>query len=327
MSEHGAKQDAGQDAGQEGSLAVRLRMAADGELDGALLESLETHLERSLEDRARIQFERELREAVGRVMVGANAPDALRARVSQIAEASRDADSAPALFQEAAPQDSRDEAPAPERMAPLTRRTSFWTRREFVGGLAAAAVLALASVFVVRMAGITSVPLNAQQEAYRTELVQHVAKEHQRMEDPEAASRKLGMHEPAEVEAFFSEVIEAPSGAVKRLIESTAECVFSGAGNCHIPGVDGAAAHVMLRVKLGERTAPVSVFVCPDPGQLPMKVGETYVIDTDACGMGTSRVLAWSDGKLLYVVVSKATAKACPSVLTRLGRKSPGGRL
>ncbi len=336
MSGHEANENTG--AGGVAPLAVRLRMAADGELEAADREALEAHLARSLEDRARIQFEQELKGAVGRVMDGATAPASLRARVVEIIEASREDAAASAPESEpmaavAPTVESVEAAPsvepesAPERMAPMTREPSFWSRRGVLGGLAAAAVLALATVFIVRMAGITSVPLSADQEAYRAQLVRHVAGEHRRMEDPDAASRKLAMHEPDEVERFFSEVMDAPGGEVRQLIESTAQCVFSGAGNCRIPGADGAAAHVMLSVGSESGSAPVSVFVSADPHQLPMDPGETYVIDTGACGEGGTRVLAWTDGRLLYLVVSEAERRACPAVLKRLGRPGPGRKL
>ena len=62
------------------------------------------------------------------------------------------------------------------------------------------------------------------------------------------------------------------------------------------------------------------MFVCADPGELPMKPGVTYAVDAEACGVGGTRVLAWTDGRLLFVVVSDATDDACPSVLAQLGR-------
>ncbi|MEZ6242720.1 MAG: hypothetical protein R3B57_06715 [Phycisphaerales bacterium] len=323
MSGHEARQD-----GTEPSLAARLRMAADSELGEPEREALESHLARSLEDRARIQFERELRDSVGRVMGGVRAPESLRARVGEIIAASREDAAGRAetpVVSHQAHQSHEDRGPA--RLASHTRQRSFWTRRHAMGALVAAAVLVVASVFIVRMASITRVPLNAAQESYRAELVHHVANEHRRMEDPEARDQKLVMHDPEEVERFFDEVIDAPEGDVKDLIESTAGCAFSGAGNCHVPGATGASAHIQLDVKVGAAVTPVSVFVCADPGELPLQVGTTYVIDTEACGEGKTRVLAWTDGRLLYVVVSGTVHDACPSILARLGRPSPSRRL
>lgn len=313
--------------GAEEALSVRLRMAADGELGEAEREALEAHLARSLEDRARIQFERELRESVGRVMGGVRAPDALRARVSEIMAAAREGVAGLEDEAYAEPEAAR-EAPAPVRLAPATRRRSFWSRRQTLGALAAAAaVLLTASVFVWQIASMTRVPLNAAQETYRAELVRHVAGEHRRMDDPEARGRKLVMHEPAEVERFFAEVIDAPEGDVRELIEGTATCIFEGAGNCHVPGATGASAHIRLDVRVGDAQTPVSIFVCPDPGTLPIEVGATYLIDAAACGEGATRVVAWTDGRLLYVLVSGTVHDACPSVLSRLGRPMPSRRL
>lgn len=327
--------DDGFPLGAQAALGVRLRAAADQELGDSEREALETHLARSLEDRSRIQFERELRDAVGRAMGGVRAPESLRARVQEIMDAAREdamqAAAAPgmSIVQEAPnepePQSAADSAP--ERLAPITRERSFWSRRQIMSGLAAAAVLVVASVFVWSMSGISVVPLSSDQEAYRAQLVRHVASEHERMEDPQAARRKLVMHEPLEVESFFLEVIGAPSADVRKLIEDTANCVFSGAGNCHVPGADGAAAHITFDVLVGDRRAPVSVFVSRDPGRLPIETGVTYAIDAKACGAPGERVLAWTDGRLLYVMVSKEADDACTSMLSRLGRPAPSKRL
>lgn len=58
-----------------------LRMAADGELTAEQLQALRAHLAANPEDRAFVEFERQLRAAIGRVMGEASAPPQVRARV------------------------------------------------------------------------------------------------------------------------------------------------------------------------------------------------------------------------------------------------------
>ncbi len=302
--------------------AAIMRMAADGELTDDQRERLDRLLSRSLEGHARIQFERELRGAVGRVMGASSAPASLRASVERIVESARDSEPAPELKLTEAP---RPGASMPEPLRAQTRSRSFWARRQsLVGALAAVLVVGVASVLVWQATRLAGVSLTAAQTDYRSRLVSHVAGEHRRVIDPTVAANKLSLHEPEEVRAFFQQVVgSVPS--MEGLTVGTPEMVFVGAGNCHVPGSDGSSAHLRLDLIApdGSVARVVSVFVKADHGELPMEPGVTYALDTKACGQSGTRVLAWTDGGLAYFMVADAINDGCVAVLERLGVKKP----
>ncbi len=304
--------------------AALMRLAADDELSDEQRETLDRLLSRSLEGHARVQFERELRGAVGRVMGATSAPASLRASVERIIESARDSEPTPELKLTEAPKPgSGASMPVPLRVQ--TRSRSFWARRQsLVSVLAAVLVVGVASVLVWQATRLAGVHLTDAQMDYRSRLVGHVAGEHRRVIDPAVAASKLSLHEPEEVRAFFQQVVgSVPS--MEGLTVGTPEMVFVGAGNCHVPGSDGSSAHLRLDLIApdGSVERVVSVFVKADHGELPLEPGVTYALDTKACGESGTRVLAWTDGGLVYFMVADAINDGCVAVLEHLGVKKP----
>lgn len=301
-----------------------LRAAADGELSETQGEQLDRYLARSLEGHARVQFERELREAVGRVMGEPVAPESLRASVRRIVEGARDSEPAPELKL------GGTDAPAAgstaiTSMGVRTRKRSFWANRQvWAGALAAVVVFGVASALVWQATRLTGVHLTSDQLDYRSRLVGHVAGEHRRVIDPQVAASKLSLHDPEEVRAFFQQVVGTVPG-LEGLTVGTPTLVFAGVGNCHVPGSNGSSAH--LRFDLigadGGIEQVVSVFIKADHGELPMDPGVTYTLDTKACGQPGTRVLAWSDGTLVYYLVADVINDGCVKLLKHLGVPTP----
>lgn len=301
-----------------------LRAAADGELSDEQGEQLDRYLSRSLEGHARVQFERELRDAVGRVMDTPAAPRALRDKVERIIEGARDSEPAPELKlsgSNAAPAASASAAP----LSVQTRSRSFWANRQaWAGALAAVLVFGVASVLVWQATRLAGVQLTDDQRAYRSQLVGHVADEHRRVMDAQVAASKLSLHEPEEVRAFFQQVVGSVP-EMQGLTVGTPTLEFAGAGNCHVPGSNGSSAH--LRFDLiapdGSIEQVVSVFVKADNGELPIEPGVTYALDTKACGQAGTRVLTWTDGSLVYFIVADVINDGCVTLLKHLGVDNP----
>ncbi len=305
--------------------AALLRAAADDELTSEQRDRLDRHLSRSLEGHARIQFERELRSAVGRVMGVPTAPAALRAGVERIIESARDSEPTP----EFKPAEAVRETGGVEALRVQTRSRSFWANRQaWMGALAAVLVVGVASVLVWQAASLVGVQLTDDQRDYRSRLVGHVASEHRRVIDPAVAATKLSVREPEEVQAFFRQVVGS-TPSVPGLTEGTPSLAFVGAGNCHVPGSDGSSAHLRFDVigPDGSVERVVSVFVKTDNGELPLEAGVTYAMDTKACGESGTRVLVWSNGGLVYFMVADAINDGCVAVLEHLGVARPSKSL
>ena len=308
--------------------AALLRAAADGELSAEQREQLDRHLSRSLEGHARIQFEKELRDAVGRVMQMPAAPTALRASVGRIIESARDSEPTPEL--------KLTEAPAPakparedERPSIQTRPAPFLVKRQaWMSALAAVLVVGVASVLVWQATKLAGVQLTDDQRDYRSRLVGHVADEHKRVINPQVAASKLSLHEPEEVRAFFQQVVGSVP-EMQGLTVGTSTLSFAGAGNCHVPGSDGGSAHIRfdLIAPNGAVKQIVSVFVKADNGELPLTPGVTYAMDTKACGQSGTRVLTWTDGTLVYFMVADTINDGCSAVLAHLGIDRPSKSL
>jgi hypothetical protein len=289
-----------QQADNEGSMteAMLVRLAADGELserDAARLEALRAGNPQI--DHA-IEQERALRAAVGRVMGSVAAPHGLRERVVAGLRESEAAD---------AGVESRGEQ---------TRRTEFWRRRSVAGAIAAALLMALTAGLLWQALSLSRVPLDETQMAFRQQLVGFVSSEHARTLGSESAREsKLVMHEEVQASAALTEKlahrVALPDCGARKL-------KFLGAGFCKVPG-QGASAHLMIQPEIGPM---LSLFVKEYSGELPMVEGQTYVVDTKACGEAGTRIFAWLEDGLAYFLVLEEVA-GCEKVLAELGISLP----
>jgi anti-sigma factor RsiW len=258
---------------------VLLRAAADDELDQSQHDALEAHLAQHPRDVDRIEFERRLRGACGRVMADVPVPEGLASRV----RAALDAD---ALSE-------RLEAKADE-----TSRAGFWNRGRAAGLFAAAAVIVLAfGLFQWGPSGSSGLDM----AGLGLQIANFTAREHVHCDlDPEHVISKMSADEPHEI----------PPLAQRILGLSLDEALFSpdiemlGAGRCHVPG-GGPSIHIRLR-DLSAPEAVFSLYVQRDTGSLGLDESTTYVCTPGEAAPIQSPVLFWRHGGLIYYLVCPA---------------------
>jgi len=298
--------------------AALLRAAADGELTPAEAERVDALLCHCHVSRCRVEFERELRSACGRVMSKECCPEALRAKIrAMAATACADAD---ALGER------------PESRAEQTRARSFWTGSRVIGLVAAAAaVIGLAATAVLLVQTPAGAPGAGQLEyvRFRDKVAKFVADEHDRCwQNADAANAKFVIKDPEAVKDEFQKVlghrIDLPVWH-----QPTQTLLFRGAGKCHVPGSDGKSVHLRFDIpeSEGHPMAGVSLFMAPDTGELPIEPGTTYVIDTVPCGAGGDSVLVWTDQGTLFYLVADAKTGGCDKLRAALGGPAATGGL
>jgi len=292
--------------------AAVIRAAADGELDAELASGENSELALMIEDaHAEVSFERGLRAATGRVMVGAVAPAGLRERIlASAADAGTD---------------SQDNAMAAglEERAKETRSAGFWsgmlTRGRVFGAIAAILLIGFASVFVSQMSNLNG--MNSDTLAYRTDLARFVSSEHTRTLDDKVADSKY----------IYKIVDDAEIGIAENLAQTPVipPCddliKFRGAAPCGVPG-KGPSDHMqfVLPGENGEPGRTVSVFVKQDRGELTIEEGTAYLINVEACGLSDMYICVWRRDGLLYTLVSEdSNAPMCAVFLSQFGISPP----
>lgn len=271
--------DPGPDALRLESLGPRLRAAADGEAPGI-------DLSREPDDALRIEFEKGLREAVGRVMsVSPAAPAALRERIlADLAEA---------------------DAPAPLRFP----RWLWWAP-------AVAAVLAAAvgtALMVGRSSGpatptgapvvagttVESEPTIGGQQV--TRLVSFAERAHNECAlFGDTFNRKMVARTEAEGAAAAIELLKKVPDVLEIRCGALAEAgyEFAGLGRCQVPG-EGRSAHLIYRCKSGAAPS-VSLFIQEDLGDMPLECDRFYCCRKAEAG-GKSLTIWRQDGLIYYL--------------------------
>lgn len=268
------------------NLAALIRAAADGELPDEQQARLDAHLASHPEDASRIEFERQLRSATGRVMSGVSAPDGLRARIEQIGN---------------------------EAMAVQTREPSFWSRSSWLG--LAASVLVVGGVLTALMAPMSPVGPDAR---YRASLISFLDREHVRCWiDSDVILDKFDVREsdmlPAEAESLFGRaVVQDDFGDFDGL-------EYVGGGQCDVPG-RAPSLHLGFKTdgSRGEAGVAVSLFVQADNGRLEMAEGVTYRLTSGRRASGVCTIYAWTHDGLIHFMVSD-DAGACDFGRAALG--------
>lgn len=300
-------------------LGVLLRAYADGELSGEQREEVERHLERTPDDRPRVQLERDLRAACARVMggEGSGLPEGVRDRVLRaVAESRAEETRVGASVGNSEPVRAGrgvDEGEGPGVLARIGR----WQ-----GYLATAAVLVLAGLIVVvlvRQAGgpgeqAGSVIIgSAEATAGRVALASFLETQHSRCTTDEGVyERKMRLQDPAELPGVFAS-LSGGSPSIERILE--AGFVFKGAGQCRVPG-DGESYHLLFGPPEGRRfPSHLSLFVQRDTGELDIEEGETYRLDVE----GGKRMLAvvWKREGVVYYLVAECSptrSRACEAL-------------
>ncbi len=213
-------------------IANLLRAAADEELSGAERARLETHLAANPADRAFIDFERRLREAVARVMGAERSPDSLRGEIESHL--------------------SGDGEVLPFALASRAQAQRRWRVRP--SGLAAGFVLLIGAAVVVSVINpsLLSDWRRASTINVDAEVGLGFADEHRRCAtDEQYAREKLDLHSREELLAHLERdlgwEIEAPDlSEFGFVLRSAGDCAIGGAaagiGSVHLLFDDGAVA-------------------------------------------------------------------------------------
>ncbi len=276
-----------------------VRAAADGELTAADQRRLDELVVDDPGLAAGIAFEQHLREATGRVMGAVAVPAGLGDRVR--AAVAADDELGESL----------------ETLSEKTKQRSFWTRRSWVGALAAVLVLGLSAALIFEATRVMNVPLDAGQLVYRQQLAGFLTDQHDECcEDAKRAESKLTLSNPS---AFEEEMTRRLGLPVEVPVPGDSGSLhFAGGGPCHVPG-EGPSGHVLYKAEFGPE---ISVFVKPDNGELPLKPGKTYALNTKECGVPGARILTRvKDGVMYFFVFNEGPG--CERVLKILGVDAP----
>lgn len=283
--------------------AALVRAAADGEVTAADQRRLDGLLDSNPDWSSRMEFERSLREATGRVMGAVSTPAGLADRVRAAIRADDEL------------------ADSIEALSPETRKPSFWTRRTWMS-VAAVFVLGLSAALILQANQLSRVNLSSDQLAYRQQLAGFLTTQHDKTcEDLVKAQHggKLKFLDPTEYEA---EMAKALNHAVKvPSCDRSRKVYFAGGGRCGVPG-QGPSGHMVYNADF----APdISVFIKLDNGELPLKEGRTYALATEDCGLAGTRILTRSVDGVLYFFVFHDSA-GCRKALEALGVGSPSAK-
>ena len=284
----------GQESPWGRDVVARLRAMADGELGDSDRRALEQEL-RSSGEGARVegsaQFERGLREAVGRVMraEAPRAPSALRERVvlSLLDAPSHEFDSE-------------------EPLQIPTKLTASW------GWLAAAAIaLTVGAGLLIRGGVGMNAPqgpgavgtqsasiINSEDAAY---LVSFIKGQHDSCAMfGEKFAKKMVARTEDEAKKAAIELLSAVPHALEIGAERLAAAgyEFTGLGRCHVPG-EGRSAHLIYRSKI-EGAPSISLFIQEDTGALILQV-DRYYTSEHAEKDGTTLSVWKKDGMIYYL--------------------------
>lgn len=328
------------------SPGVRLRAVADGELGS---EHAADH------EAGAVAFERRLRASVAAAMRSpeTSSPEGLIDRVRDAIARDRGPEAAtdhgvtdPGQERSGAEaHTTRDTSPEPadaaggladrlERRAEHTRSRTFWSRPALAAGAGiAAALAALFGLIVVNGAGPGGPGgigggTVAAGEGYTVRLAQFVAGEHDRVTaSPAAARHKLFVRSHDDAVERMMDRLGAP-GSMQDLRMARDALRFRGLGDCAVPG-DAPSCHAQFTlVSPSGRESVVSLFLKRAEGLLDLEPGVTYEVDTGACGVEGSRIIVWSDGELVHVLVASDPAgEVCDEVLDDMGLPMPTARL
>ncbi|MEM9064961.1 MAG: hypothetical protein AAGB51_05670 [Planctomycetota bacterium] len=289
------------------NLAALLRAAADDELTAEQRVRLDAHLAAHPEDADRVAFERELRQAVSRVIADAtpSVSDRLRERVRAIAAEARGEDS--------------QAVSGVESLAAETSQPSFWANPlhsplgRGIGSLAA--LIALAAV-------LWFVPAPVVTPAYAQAVAQHVSSEHSRcalLDD--AVNAKFSVNSLEEVPAAFRSITGRDVSLASLALADFEGMTFVDAGRCRVPPSTESSLHVRFRTDAGEL---ISLFVQPAASDLGMEEGVTYQYTGHAPkdGSACATVIGWTKSGFVYYLVSDRSAP-CANVLKSVGQPMP----
>jgi len=278
--------------------AALIRCAADDCLTPEQAEALRLHLKAHPQDRARIESERALRNAVARAMDTGPAPDDLR-RAAERAIAQRH---------------------VADTVGPVqTRQRSFWRRTPPIPAAIAAMLLIATGAFYLTLPPPPPGPAIYGVQSVGERAVQWVASEHDKCRDSdEYRQRKLSVVNVADVrERTQRDLGVAPN----RIQLDDAGYAFAGYGPCHIPG--GGASGQLIYNPVSGQGEPISLFVQRDEGQLEdvIRTSECLLSVNSGADNG-NHVFAWRADGLIYYLVAPGHGSQASPCLKSLGAPS-----
>lgn len=267
------------------NIAALLRAAADEELSDADRARLDAYLAEHPEHASCVEFERELKGACARAMGDAKCPESLRASI----DAMRGSGDQEAVV-----------------LGVATRERSFWQRSGLMGAMAAALVLAGGALLWNSSSFILGTPSvgapKTAQVSYAERIGDFVAREHARCAVEEVAQNKFVIDSIDQAAVRYSEVF----GATVETPECGEGITFYGGGDCHLPSTSR-SAHLRFDTQTSDGDPlRLSLFVAPDPGLLELEESVTYVVESSACAERGTNLFVWTQGGVMYVLVSEA---------------------
>ncbi len=266
--------------------AALLRCGADDELCKEGAARLREHLADHPEDATRLEFDKELCCAVGRVMCQCETPAGLRERI------------------EAGMTEDDGLGAALARRGTETRSKSFWVR-PFGSIISVAAMLALALV-VVQI--VTSVVGGSGTRLHASEIREFVGGQHSSCVLGSNLA-KFTVNEVEQVPAQFQALTNRSLALSELLTGASLGLRFVEAGECAVPPHNKAKSLHLRFVSDGtycEEGTSISVFVQPYTGYVEMEEGHTYRFDSE--GRGERTVYGWVRDRLVYYVVADTDA-------------------
>lgn len=261
------------------SLGALLRCGADGELCEEGCRKLDDHLRATPADQNRLEFEKALKSACGRVMAHAACPEEVRQRVRSMCSCS-------------------------VVISPLqTREQSFWAGsrvRRAVPALVAAGVLFAGTLFVLNLSRYAS---GIPSQASIGPVASYVRKEHKRcMRDP-AAVAQLTERDPQKAKEALVRLL-GHDPTLPRFEEVGLK--FVGLGPCGMPS-GGNSAHLRFETDgtHGPAGTALSLFIQQvTENSADLEEGEVFLLHPDEEEGESLTMYAWRHGDLLYYLVA-----------------------
>jgi len=302
----------------DANLAALIRAAADDELTDAERARFAALLAERPELAGRVEFERRMRGAVGRVIASETpaVSAGLRSRIEAIAVGAR---------AEAAQTDDAVAGGLESRSGETTTH-GFWARA--MGGPVARGALSIAAMLAVAailwtVAGPAPLPLT-------DSVARFVSSEHDRCPiEADNLNEKFTIKSVADVPEVFGQLTGRNLSLEALALGELDGMEFVDAGRCRVPPAEESSVHVRFRAAEG---AMVSLFIQPmsgsQAGRLGMVEGLTYDLKGRASedGSDCETVLGWfRDGVVYYMVGDKA--EPCSAALKSMGQPLPADEL
>ncbi len=294
-------------------LAALLRKAADGELAYEEMVALRMYMDANAMAEDRVEFERQLRSACRRTMADVHAPEALRSRVQQLVETSRQSES----NWRADRSEMSFGRPIVVRRAP--RQVEPQGPYRYVGwiwsirNVAAAIALLLTGFLAARLFDsnpqvTVAADADVNSRFVRADMAGYLSSQ---LAAYESASKTDAMAAKVQFMSLQRTLVVAEDWLQQRPLtpadDAELDVTFAGGGQATMPGA-GKAFHFRYRVAkpdVAGQSQLVSVFIQQDRLEVPLESGMTYGV------MGPIDTTIWvtrRDGLVYYTLAESRWA-------------------